>query len=312
MKVYDVIIIGAGPAGLAAGLYAGRARLDTLIIEREKNGGQIVITNEIENYPGCLAEETGPSLIDRMVEQTKKFGVEHTFDTITECELEGNEKILKGLHGEYRAKSVIIAAGAKPIPIGCKGEKEFSGKGVSYCATCDAAFFEDFDVYVVGGGDSAVEEAMYLTKFARKVTIIHRRDELRAAKSIQEKAFANPKIDFMWNSVVEEIKGDGIVESMVVKDTKTGETREVVANEDDGTFGIFVFIGFRPNSELFAGKLDLDERGYIPTNDNMETKIPGVFAAGDIRQKSLRQVVTAAADGAIAAVQAGKYLESME
>ncbi len=312
MKIYDVVIIGAGPAGLSAGLYAGRARLDTLIVEKQKDGGQIVITSEIENYPGCLEEETGPSLIDRMVKQTEKFGVEKVLDTITDIELEGDVKVLKGLHDEYRAKSVIIAAGAHPVPIGCKGERELSGKGVSYCATCDAAFFEDFDVYVVGGGDSAVEEALYLTKFARRVTIIHRRDELRAAKSIQEKAFANDKVEFLWNSVVEEIKGDGLVESMVIKNTKTGELTEIEANEEDGTFGIFVFIGFKPNSELFAGKVKMDERGYILTNDDMETDLPGVYAAGDIRQKSLRQVVTAAADGAIAAVQAGKYIEEKE
>ncbi len=312
MKIYDIIIVGAGPAGLAAGLYAGRARIDTLIIEKQKNGGQIVITNEIENYPGCNDEETGPSLIDRMVKQTEKFGVDHVFDTITDCELEGEVKVLKGLHDEYRAKTVIIAAGAHPIPIGCPGEKELSGKGVSYCATCDAAFFEDFEVYVVGGGDSAVEEAMYLTKFARKVTIIHRRDELRAAKSIQEKAFANEKIDFLWDTVVDEIKGDGMVESMVVKNTKTGETKEIVADEEDGIFGIFVFIGFTPNSDLFKGKVKMNDRGYIVTDDDMKTDIPGVFAAGDIRQKSLRQVVTAAADGAIAAVQAGKYIEENE
>lgn len=312
MKIYDIIIIGAGPAGLAAGLYAGRARMKTLIIEKQKNGGQIVITNEIENYPGCLDEETGPSLIDRMVKQTEKFGVDHVFDTITDCQLEGDVKVLKGLHDEYQAKAVIIAAGANSVPIGCPGEKELTGKGVSYCATCDAAFFEDFEVYVVGGGDSAVEEAMYLTKFARKVTIIHRRDELRAAKSIQEKAFANDKIDFMWNSVVEEIKGDGLVESMVIKNTKTGELTEVKADEEDGTFGIFVFIGFKPSSELFKGKVAMDEKGYIITDPDMKTDIPGVFAAGDIREKSLRQVVTAAADGAIAAVQAGKYIEEHE
>ena len=312
MKIYDIIIVGDGPAGLAAGLYAGRARMDTLIIEKQKNGGQIVITNEIENYPGCNDEETGPSLIDRMVKQTEKFGVDHVFDTITDCELEGEVKVLKGLHDEYRAKTVIIAAGAHPIPIGCPGEKELSGKGVSYCATCDAAFFEDFEVYVVGGGDSAVEEAMYLTKFARKVTIIHRRDELRAAKSIQEKAFANEKIDFLWDTVVDEIKGDGMVESMVVKNTKTGETKEIVADEEDGIFGIFVFIGFTPNSDLFKGKVKMNDRGYIVIDDDMKTDIPGVFAAGDIRQKSLRQVVTAAADGAIAAVQAGKYIEENE
>ena len=311
MKNYDLIIIGAGPAGLSAGLYAGRARLNTLIIEKQKNGGQIVITDEIENYPGCIEGETGPSLIDRMVKQTEKFGVDHVFDTVTDMDLTGDVKTVKCLHEEYSAKAVIIAAGANPVNIGCPGEKEFSGKGVSYCATCDAAFFEDFEVYVVGGGDAAVEEAMYLTKFARKVTIIHRRNELRAAKSIQDKAFANPKIDFMWDTVVEEINGDGIVESMVVKNVKTGELTEVFADEDDGTFGIFVFIGFRPNTEVFKGHVEMDEKGYILTDPDMHTNVPGVFAAGDIRQKSLRQVVTACADGAIAAVQAGKYIEEM-
>ena len=311
MKNYDLIIIGAGPAGLSAGLYAGRARLNTLIIEKQKNGGQIVITDEIENYPGCIEGETGPSLIDRMVKQTEKFGVDHVFDTVTDMDLTGDVKTVKCLHEEYSAKAVIIAAGANPVNIGCPGEKEFSGKGVSYCATCDAAFFEDFEVYVVGGGDAAVEEAMYLTKFARKVTIIHRRNELRAARSIQDKAFANPKIDFMWDTVVEEINGDGIVESMVVKNVKTGELTEVFADEDDGTFGIFVFIGFRPNTEVFKGHVEMDEKGYILTDPDMHTNVPGVFAAGDIRQKSLRQVVTACADGAIAAVQAGKYMEEM-
>ena len=311
MKNYDLIIIGAGPAGLAAGLYAGRARLETLIIEKQKNGGQIVITDEIENYPGCIEGETGPSLIERMVKQTEKFDVDHVFDTVTDMDLAGEIKTVKCLHEEYAAKAVIIAAGANPVNIGCPGEKEFSGKGVSYCATCDAAFFEDFEVYVVGGGDAAVEEAMYLTKFARKVTIIHRRNELRAAKSIQDKAFANPKIDFMWDTVVEEIKGDGIVESMVVRNVKTGELTEVLADEEDGTFGIFVFIGFKPNTEVFKGHVEMDEKGYILTDPDMHTNVPGVFAAGDIRQKSLRQVVTACADGAIAAVQAGKYIEEM-
>ena len=312
MKKYDLIIIGAGPAGLSAGLYAGRARLNTLVIEKQKNGGQIVITSEIENYPGCLDEETGPSLIERMVKQNEKFGVDHVFDTVTDVDLSEETKKVTCLHEEYEAKAVIIASGANPVPIGCPGEKEFSGKGVSYCATCDAAFFEDFEVYVVGGGDSAVEEAMYLTKFARKVTIIHRRNELRAAKSIQEKAFANPKLDFMWDTVVKEINGDGIVESMTVQNVKTGEETVINADPDDGTFGIFVFIGFKPTSELYKGKIDMDERGYIITDDNMKTNIPGVFAAGDIRVKSLRQVVTACADGAIAAVQANKYIEENE
>lgn len=312
MKKYDLIIIGAGPAGLSAGLYAGRARVNTLVIEKQKNGGQIVITSEIENYPGCLDEETGPSLIDRMVKQNEKFGVDHVFDTVTDLDLTGEVKKVTCLHEEYEAKAVILATGANPVPIGCPGEKEFSGKGVSYCATCDAAFFEDFEVYVVGGGDSAVEEAMYLTKFARKVTIVHRRDELRAAKSIQEKAFKNEKLDFMWDTVIKEINGDGIVESMTVQNVKTGEERVITADPDDGTFGIFVFIGFRPSTDLFKGKVKMDERGYIITDDDMKTDIPGVFAAGDLRVKSLRQVVTACADGAIAAVQASKYIEENE
>lgn len=307
-KIYDVIIIGAGPAGLAAGSYAGRARMDTLIIEKDKDGGQIVITAEIENYPGGIDEESGPSLIGRMAKQAEHFGAQKVKDTIVDVELEGDVKHLKGLKGDYYGKTVIIATGAHPKPIGCPGEKEFTGKGVSYCATCDGSFFEDFDIYVVGGGDSAVEEAMYLTKFGRQVTLIHRRDQLRAAKSIQEKAFANPKMKFMWNTTVEELKGDGILTSMVVKDTVTGETREIVANEEDGTFGVFVFIGFEPHGELFEGKVEM-KNGYIVTDDNMKTNIPGVFAAGDIRVKSLRQVVTAAADGAIAATQAEKYIE---
>ena len=311
MKKYDVIIIGGGPAGLSAGLYAGRASLSTLIIEKEREGGQIVITGEIENYPGAVDGESGPSLIDRMVSQTQKFGVERVYDTVTAVELEGEEKVVKTAGGEYRSKTLIIASGAHSLEIGCPGEKEFAGRGISFCATCDGPFFEGLDVYVIGGGDAAVEEALHLTKFAKKVTIIHRRDQLRAAKSIQKKAFANDKITFMWDTVVEEIKGTDLVESMVVKNVKTGEITEILADEEDGTFGIFVFIGFRPNSGLFEGKLAM-ENGYILTDEDMKTSVPGVFAAGDIRKKSLRQVVTAVADGAQAAVQAGRYIEEIE
>ena len=309
-KVYDVIILGGGPAGLTAGLYAGRSRLSTLIIEKGQDGGQIAITDEIENYPGQMVEgESGPSLIARMTEQAKKFGAERCSDVIKSVDLSGDVKKLVGTKGEYEAKCVIIATGAFPKPIGCENEGKFTGKGISFCATCDAAFFEDFEVYVVGGGDSAVEEAMYLTKFARKVTIIHRRNELRAAKSIQEKAFANPKIAFMWDSVVVKVDGDELLSTMTVKNTKTGELTEVKADEDDGLFGLFGFIGYNPNSQLFEGMLDM-EHGYIKTDDNMHTSIPGVFAAGDIRVKSLRQVVTAAADGAIAAMQAEHYVSN--
>ena len=313
-KVYDVIVLGAGPAGLAAGLYAGRSRLSTLVIEKGKDGGQIAITDDIENYPGQIVEgESGPSLIARMTQQCEKFGVERASDVINEVHLDGDIKVLKSAKAEYQSKTVIIATGAFARPIGCKGEKEVMGKGVSYCATCDANFFEDFEVYVVGGGDSAVEEAMYLTKFARKVTIIHRRDELRAAKSIQEKAFKNEKLHFMWDTVVEEVGGDGILSEMTVKNVKTGELTKIVADEDDGMFGVFGFIGTLPNSKIYEGTgLEMDERGYIPTDADMHTNIPGVFAAGDIRVKSLRQVVTAAADGAIAATQAEKYINELK
>lgn len=309
-KIYDVIVLGAGPAGLAAGLYAGRSRLSTLIIEKGQDGGQIAITDEIENYPGQIVEgESGRSLIARMTEQAKKFGAERCSDVIKSVELNGDVKKLVGAKGEYEAKCVIIATGAFPKPIGCENEGKFTGKGISFCATCDASFFEDFEVYVVGGGDSAVEEAMYLTKFARKVTIIHRRNELRAAKSIQEKAFKNPKLHFMWDTVVTRVDGDELLSSMTVKNVKTGELTTIEADEDDGIFGLFGFIGYNPNSQLFEGMLDM-ENGYIKTDENMHTNIPGVFAAGDIRVKSLRQVVTAAADGAIAAMQAEHYISN--
>ena len=311
-KIYDVIVLGAGPAGLTAGLYSGRARLSTLVIEKGQDGGQIAITNEIENYPGQVEGDSGPSLIARMTKQCEHFGVERVSDMIKEVELTGPVKKLIGVKGEYEAKCVIIATGAFPRPIGCKNEGKFVGKGISFCATCDASFFQDLEVYVVGGGDAAVEEAMYLTKFARKVTIIHRRDELRAAKSIQEKAFKNEKLHFMWNTVVDEVDGeDDILSKMIVKNTKTGELTTIEADEDDGLFGLFGFIGLLPKSDLFEGVIDMD-KGSIKTDDNMHTNVEGVYAAGDIRVKSLRQVVTAAADGAIAAMQAEKYIANLE
>ena len=309
-KIYDVIIIGGGPAGLAAGLYAGRARLKTLIIEKGQDGGQIAVTDEIENYPGQIEEgESGVSLASRMSRQAERFGVERMTDNIVKAELTGKVKQLTGSKDVYESKTVIIATGAFPKPIGCENEGQFIGKGISFCATCDAALFEDFEVYVVGGGDSAVEEAMYLTKFARKVTIIHRRDQLRAAKSIQERAFSNEKIHFIWDSVVDKVEGEGLLSRMVVRNKKTGEMTVVDADEEDGMMGLFGFIGSIPKSEIFEGQVDMDN-GYIQTDEDMKTNIAGVFAAGDIRVKSLRQVVTAAADGAIAATQAEKYIEN--
>lgn len=309
-NLYDVVVIGAGPAGLAAGLYAARAKMKTLILEKEKTGGQIVTTDEVANYPGSVKDATGPTLVARMVEQAEEFGAERRKDAVVDVDFTDKIKVVKCEKETYKAKAVIIASGAKPRLMGCPGEKELTGKGVSYCATCDADFFTDFEIFVIGGGDTAIEEAMYLTKFARKITVVHRRDELRAAKSIQEKAFKNEKIEFMWNTVVEEVKGEGIVESIVFKNRETGEITEYHADEEDGTFGVFPFIGFLPLSDVFKDQVELDKSGYIPTDADMKTNVEGVFAAGDIRVKSLRQVVTATADGAIAAVQAEKYIEN--
>lgn len=308
-SIYDVVVIGAGPAGLAAGLYAARAKMSVLILEKDRTGGQIVTTDEVANYPGSIQEATGPSLIARMVEQCEEFGAKTEKDAVESLQLEGDIKVIKTVSGkEVQARTVIVATGASPRKLGCPGEKELTGKGVTYCATCDADFFTDLEVFCIGGGDTAVEEAMFLTKFARKVTIVHRRDSLRAAKSIIEKAEKNEKINFIWNSEVKEVKGEGIVESMVLRNRETGEETEYFAHEDDGTFGIFVFVGYIPQTTLFEGILEM-ENGYLVTDADMKTNIPGVYAAGDVRVKSLRQVVTATADGAIAAVQAEKYIE---
>ncbi len=309
--LYDLIILGAGPAGLSAALYAGRACLKTLLIEKAMPGGQITLTDEIENYPGQLLEgESGFSLTERMGQQADKFGVKRAYDEITAIDLSGEEKVLTGTSGEYRARTVIIAAGAHPKPIGCENEKEFTGRGISFCATCDGAFFRDLEVFVVGGGDSAVEEAIYLTRFARRVTIIHRRDQLRAVKGIQEKAFANEKIAFLWDTVVERVDGEGALNEMTVRNVKTDEVTTIRASAEDGMFGLFGFVGYAPNTALFEGAVDMD-RGYIRTDEDMHTSVPGVFAAGDVRVKSLRQVITAAADGAIAAMQAARYIEEL-
>jgi len=308
-NLFDVIIIGAGPAGLSAGIYSGRSLLKTLVIEKTKVGGQAVITNEIDNYPGADLEETGPKLIKKMLDQAERFGVKQVKGEVTSVELEGNIKKVKCGNDEYQGKVVIIAGGAEPRKMGCKGETEFTAKGVSYCATCDAAFFQDLEVYVVGGGDSAVQEALFIARFARKITIIQNMPELTAAKSIQKLAFENPKFNFVYNSVVQEVKGDtGILDTIIVKNEKTGEVTEYTADEDDGTFGLFVFIGLIPQTKIFEGKIKMD-RGYIPTDEDMRTNVPGVYAVGDCRIKNLRQVVTAASDGAIAAVHAEKYIE---
>jgi len=300
--IYDTIILGGGPGGLSAGLYGARSKMDTLIIEKAKYGGQVTTTAEIENYPGSIEEATGSTLSERMRKQAEEFGSKFTLDEIVEVDLAGDIKVIKGKKDTYQAKTIIIATGATPKLGGFKRENELRSRGVSYCATCDADFFTELDVAVIGGGDSAITEALYLTKFAEHVTVIHRRDALRAAKSLQEKAFANPKISFIWSSIVEEAKGDEILEGLIIKNRETGETSELKVD------GCFVFVGYDPISQLFEGKLEM-ENGYIVTDEDMRTSIPGVFAAGDIRKKSLRQVITAAADGAIAATTAEVYIE---
>ena len=311
-KIYDVIIIGSGPAGLSAGLYAARAKMATLILEKDKTGGQISGTEEVANYPGSIREATGPSLVARMVEQVEAFGAERVRADVTAVELEGKVKKLVTSKGDLYAKSVILALGAKPRLLGVPNEKLLTGKGVSYCATCDAEFFTDLEVVVFGGGDTALEEAMFIAKFAKKVTVVHRRDTFRAAKSIVEKAMAHPKLEFIYDSVATQIIGDGMVQGVEIKNIKTEEMKQIMADPNDGLLGVFVFVGYLPETELVKELVTVDQAGYIVTDENMKTKIPGVFAAGDVRAKSLRQVVTAAADGAIAAVQAEKYVDALE
>jgi len=308
MSNHDIIIVGGGPGGLAAGIYASRSKLNALVIEKGRFGGQAASTEEMENYPGFYQGTTGPQLTRQMHSHAEHFGCQFIKDEVVELQLEGSAKTVVTKKGSYSAKAVIIATGAEPRTLGVKGEAEFKGKGVSYCATCDADFYEDLDVVVVGNGDAAIEEAIYLTRFAAKVTIIVIHDEgvLDATRVIQERAFANEKIDFIWNSVLEEIKGDGIVEAVAVKNLKTGQVTNLETN------GVFIFVGTVPRTEHLRGKVDLDEKGYVIANELMETSVDGVYAVGDVRQKYLRQVVTAAADGAIAAVAAEKYLHEEE
>lgn len=311
-NIYDIIIIGGGPSGLSAGLYAGRARAKTLIIEKGNIGGLITSTHEIENYPGGLKGDSGSSLTERMRQQAEDFGVKIVFDEIVSFDISGSVKELKSHNASYKAKAVIIASGALPRFLGSKGEGEHVGMGVSYCATCDGSFFTGLEVYVVGGGDAALEEGIYLTKFANKVSIIHRRDTFRAAKSIVEKAEKNSKIHFIMDSVVEEIKGDGPVDEILVKNLKTGEVVSHKADPEAGMMGVFIYAGYLPNSQIWENTLRMDNRGYIITDMEMKTNVAGIFAAGDIREKTLRQVATAVSDGAVAAFTASAYVDDLE
>jgi thioredoxin reductase (NADPH) len=301
-STYDVVIIGGGAAGLAASIYSVRAMLKTLVIERQAMGGQILYTGEVENYPGFPEPIAGPDLAMLYEKQAARFGVEFVYDTIKSLELDGPLKRVIGEEGEYTSKTVIIASGGEHNKLEVPGEEEFSGRGVSYCATCDGNFFRDQDVTVVGGGDAAMDEGLYLTRMTKSVTVVHRREELRASKILQQRAFDTPKMKFVWNSEIKEIKGDSDVKSIVLKNLKTGEVSEQETN------GVFVYIGFHPINEFMIGAVDLDAAGHVLTDIQMNTSIPGVFAAGDVRAFSERQLANAVGDGVGAALAAYRYI----
>ncbi len=301
----DLIILGSGPAGLSAALYAARAELDPLVLTGMTLHGQASVTDIIENYPGFPEGIGGSELGQLFQTQAERFGAEVVMDQAVNVQLNSPPFVVESYGKRYEAKSLIITTGATPKKLGVQGEKELTGKGVSYCGTCDGWFFKDKDIVVIGGGDSALEESLFLTRFANSVTIIHRRDELRGGAILQRRAFENPKIDFIWDTIVTEIQGDEAVNAVVLENVKTGQkTRHQ-------TDGVFIFIGHKPNSELFAAQLDLDKNGYLKTNKFMETSIPGVFAAGEIADPVFRQVITSAGMGAAAAIQATRYLESI-
>ncbi len=301
---YDILIVGGGPAGLTAGLYGSRAELRTIVIEKYLPGGQIANTQDIEDYPG-FEHVSGAELAQRMADHARKFGLEIISDLVEEVRTSGDTKVVRTAERELTAKTVILATGGKPNLLDVPGEREFTGKGVSYCAICDGAFFKGEVISVVGGGDAAVEEATFLTKFGSKVILIHRRDQLRAQKIIQSRAFANKKLEFIWDTVVEEIQGDDRVRTLSLRNVKTGKTSKL----DVGA--AFIFVGFVPNSDIVREELKKDANGYILTNARMETSIPGIFAVGDVRAQLVRQITNAVGDGTTAAVAAQKYIEEL-
>jgi thioredoxin reductase (NADPH) len=305
-KIYDVIIAGAGPAGMTAAVYTSRANLSTLMIERGMPGGQMANTEDVENYPG-FESILGPDLSTKMFEHAKKFGAEYAYGDIKEIIDHGDYKVVVAGSKQYKAYSVIITTGAEYKKIGVPGEKELGGRGVSYCAVCDGAFFKGKELYVIGGGDSAVEEGVYLTRFASKVTIVHRRSELRAQKILQDRAFAHEKVEFIWNHTIKSINDkDGKVGSVTLISTENDEEQVLPAD------GVFIYIGMVPLSKPFMSLGITNKNGYIETNDRMETKVPGIYAAGDIREKTLRQIVTATGDGSIAAQSAQHFVEELK
>lgn len=306
-RIYDVAILGAGPAGLTAGIYAARAKLSAVIIDKGIDGGQIAVAHEIENYPGQAEErESGQQLTARMVAQAKRFGCERVSDLITSCELDGPVKTLHGAKESYRARTLILCTGAITRKLGCKNEEKYIGRGLSYCAVCDAAFFEGLDIYSVGGSSIALEEALFLSKFGRSVTVVHKGKRLSAGRELIERAEAAGNISVLLNTEITELGGAELLSEITLKDTLTGETRTMSASPEDGLLGCFCFTGQRTTGML-DGLLEM-ENGYIRTDEKMASSVPGVFAAGDVRVTPLRQVVTACADGAIAAMQCEKYI----
>ena len=303
MKNYDLVIIGGGPAGLAAGLYAARAKMAVILLEKMMPGGQAFSTEHIENYPGFPEGVAGPELTSKMEDQAKRFGLEIVSAEVQDLIPGDKEHQIITASEKYTARAVIIASGAEPSKLQVPGESEFHGRGVSYCATCDGAFYRDREVVVIGGGDAAVEEAIYLTKFAKKVSIVHRRDSFRATRVLQERAFSNEKINVIWNTQLQGIYGKDTVEYVTLQNKTNGETTDLPTN------GVFMYVGTKPANEYLKGLVKVDERGYIITDENMATNVPGIFAAGDVRKKLLRQVITAVADGAIAAVAAEKIID---
>lgn len=302
---YDVVIIGGGPAGLTAGMYASRAMLETVMIEKTVPGGQILLTDWMENYPGFPEGLTGADLVEKMRDQALKFGLRTETDEVVALDLSQSVKTLHLSDKTITARSIIIATGAHPRRLGIPGEKRFFGKGLSTCATCDAPFYKDRVVVAVGGGDTAVQESLYLAKFAKKVYLVHRRDRLRATKILQERIIKNTKIEILWNSVLDEINGSFNVESVTVRNVKTSRVRTIQ------TDGCFIWIGILPNSGFLNGGVQLDQNGFVVTDANLETTMPGVYAAGDVRTTPLRQVATAVGDAAIAAVGAEQYIENL-
>ena len=305
-KTFDIIILGGGPAGLSAAIYAARSAAKTAIIDISMLGGQPSNYLELENYPG-FAKIGGYDLMEKFEEHADMFGIQKfPMEEIQSVDLTSDIKTVTTLNGEFKAKSIIIATGAQSKKLGVEGEKEFVGRGVSYCAVCDGAFYKDKVVAVVGGGNAAIEEACYLTKFASKVYLIHRRDELRADKIVQERAFKNEKLEFIYDTIVNKINGENLVKSATIENVKTHEIKDLAID------GIFPYIGFEPNADLFTGQVKQDKNGFIIVDEAMQTSLKGVYAIGDVRVTPLRQVITAAADGAVAAVYAGRYIETLE